>query len=202
MLPKIYMFGLELGGPWHSGAPGHCPPCPPYCYATVCGSGCFVSMARINIPNFQIPYMKLFHVSANQECWSLAYRLLLTASSSYLILLYYRHRRIGLLLVTAAQPSARGQASELNRRIKESIRPTNNQSHRLEIYGSANNNSRSFVKPVRLRCFIHRLISPMHQTCTRLLLNSSVDLSRVIKLRCWKLNLIKKIVNRKTRRSY
>jgi len=27
-----------------------------------------------------------------------------------------------------------------------------------------------------LRCFIHRLISPMHQTCTRLLLNSSVDL--------------------------
>ena len=44
----------------------------------------------------------------------------------------------------------------------------------------------------RLRCFIHRLISPMHQTCTRLLLNSSVDLLRVIKLRCWKLNLIKK----------
>ena len=37
---------------------------------------------------------------------------------------------------------------------------------------------------VRLRCFIHRLISPMHQTCTRLLLNSSVDLLRVIKLRC------------------
>jgi len=34
VLPKIYIFGLELGGPWHSGAPGHCPPCPPYCYAT------------------------------------------------------------------------------------------------------------------------------------------------------------------------
>jgi len=46
--------------------------------------------------------MKLFHVSANQECWSLAYRLLLTASSSYLFFLYYRHRRIRLLLVTAA----------------------------------------------------------------------------------------------------
>ena len=30
----IFFFGLELGGPWHSGAPGHCPPCPPYCYAT------------------------------------------------------------------------------------------------------------------------------------------------------------------------
>jgi len=30
------LFGLELGGPWHSGAPGHCPPCPPYCYATAC----------------------------------------------------------------------------------------------------------------------------------------------------------------------
>jgi len=47
----------------------------------------------------------------------------------------------------------------------------------------------------RLRCFIHRLISPMHQTCTRLLLNSSVDLLRVIKLRCWKLKLIKKILS-------
>jgi len=32
----------------------------------------------------------------------------------------------------------------------------------------------------------------MHQTCTRLLLNLSVDLLRVIKLR-WKLNLIKKL---------
>ena len=31
VLPKIYIFGLELGGPWHSGAHGHCPP---YCYAT------------------------------------------------------------------------------------------------------------------------------------------------------------------------
>jgi len=28
---------------------------------------------------------------------------------------------------------------------------------------------------IRLRCFIPRLISPMHQTCIRLLLNSSVD---------------------------
>jgi len=37
--------------------------------------------------------------------------------------------------------------------------------------------SGQFVFPVSfwLRCFIHRLISPTHQTCTRLLLNSSVD---------------------------
>ena len=145
-------------------------------------------MARINIPNFQIPYMKLFHVSANQSGM-----LILGLSPSinglvivpnFIVLSPSPYRPTTRPIVTAAQPSARGQASELNRRIKESIRPTNNQSHRLEIYGSADNNSRSFVKPVRLRCFIHRLISPMHQTCTRLLLNSSVDLSRVIKLRC------------------
>ena len=41
-----------------------------------------------------------------------------------------------------------------------------------------------FFLTLWLRCFIHRLISTMHQTCTRLLLNSSVDLLRVIKLRC------------------
>ena len=49
----------------------------------------------------------------------------------------------------------------------------------------------------RLGCVV--LFTGWFHRCTRLLLNSSVDLLRVIKLRCWKLNLIKKIVNRRTR---
>ena len=29
-----FLFGLSLRGPFSSGAPGHCPPMPPSCYAT------------------------------------------------------------------------------------------------------------------------------------------------------------------------
>jgi len=46
VLPNINFFGLELGGPWHSGAHGHCPPCPPYCYATEQMSSCTDSVAE------------------------------------------------------------------------------------------------------------------------------------------------------------
>ena len=66
----VFFFCIFLGGPFSSGAPGHCPPMPPSCYATVAmitfAAWCQrISTSLTLVLSFQVSWEKL----TASLCW-------------------------------------------------------------------------------------------------------------------------------------